>query len=76
MDKRVSTFGFTVEGRTPLEVSAALGREEIAVGYGDFYAVELPRRLGLADGFVRAGILHYNTTEEVDRLLDALLGLG
>jgi cysteine desulfurase family protein (TIGR01976 family) len=76
MDKRVSTFGFTVEGHTPVEVSAALGREEIAVGYGDFYAVEIAQRLALPDGLVRAGILHYNTREEVDRLLDALLGLG
>ena len=30
------------------------------------------KRLGLEDGAVRAGIVHYNTQEEVDRLLEAL----
>jgi selenocysteine lyase/cysteine desulfurase len=33
------------------------------------------RRLGLPDGAVRAGIVHYNTAEEVDRLLSALRAL-
>jgi selenocysteine lyase/cysteine desulfurase len=32
--------------------------------------------LGLTDGAVRAGFVHYNTTDEVDRLLDALAGLS
>ncbi|MGZ8693806.1 MAG: cysteine desulfurase-like protein [Gaiellaceae bacterium] len=72
MDGRVSTFGFTVAGHTPLQVSAGLGARDVAVGYGDFYAVELPRRLELPDGLVRAGILHYNTADEVDRLLTGL----
>jgi len=30
------------------------------------------QRLGLDDGAVRIGIVHYNTTDEVARLLDAL----
>ena len=72
MDGRVSTFGFTVEGHTPLKVSEALGLRDVAVQYGDFYAFELPRRLELPDGLVRAGILHYNTADEVDRLLAGL----
>jgi selenocysteine lyase/cysteine desulfurase len=72
MDGRVSTFAFTVEGRSPAEVAASLGREGIAVGHGDFYAVEIMHRLGLPNGVVRAGIVHYNTADEVDRLLDAL----
>ena len=29
-------------------------------------------RLGLPDGAVRIGIVHYNTADEVDRLLDEL----
>ncbi len=72
MDGRVSTFGFTVEGHTPLKVSEALGQRDVAVQYGDFYAIELPRRLELPDGLVRAGILHYTTADEVDRLLAGL----
>jgi cysteine desulfurase family protein (TIGR01976 family) len=72
MDGRVSTFGFTVEGHTPLKVSEALGQRDVAVQYGDFYAIELPRRLELPDGLVRAGMLHYTTADEVDRLLAGL----
>jgi selenocysteine lyase/cysteine desulfurase len=30
------------------------------------------KRLGLPDGAVRAGIVHYNTADEVDRLLEVL----
>jgi selenocysteine lyase/cysteine desulfurase len=72
MDGRVSTFALTVDDRSPADVAAELGREGIAVGHGDFYAVELSRKLGLPDGVVRAGIVHYNTADEVDRLLAAL----
>jgi selenocysteine lyase/cysteine desulfurase len=32
-------------------------------------------RLGLDEGAVRAGIVHYNTAAEVDRLLEALAEL-
>jgi selenocysteine lyase/cysteine desulfurase len=75
MDGRVSTFAFTVDGHTTHEVAQALGRRDVAVGWGDFYAVEIAQRLGLADGVVRAGVVHYNTAGEVDRLLDALAAL-
>jgi cysteine desulfurase family protein (TIGR01976 family) len=73
MEGRVPTFAFNVEGRSSQEVAEELGRREIAVWWGDYYAVETMKRLGLEEGgAVRAGILHYNTPEEVDRLLDAL----
>jgi cysteine desulfurase family protein (TIGR01976 family) len=76
MEGRVPTFAFNVEGRTPRAVAEALGAQEIAVWDGDYYAVEVMRRLGLADGgAVRAGIVHYNTAAEVDRLLAALEAL-
>jgi selenocysteine lyase/cysteine desulfurase len=39
---------------------------------GNYYAVEIMERLGLHDGAVRAGFVHYNTAAEVDRLLEAL----
>jgi cysteine desulfurase family protein (TIGR01976 family) len=73
MDGRVSTFALTVDDRSPADVAAALGRAGIAVGHGDFYAIELSRKLGLPDGVLRAGIVHYNTADEVDRLLAALV---
>jgi cysteine desulfurase family protein (TIGR01976 family) len=72
MDGRVPTFAFTVDGRTPREVAAFLGERDIAVWHGDYYAVEVMKRLGLEDGAVRAGFVHYNTAAEVDRLLGAL----
>ena len=73
MDGRVPTFAFNVEGHTPRAVAGYLGERDIAVWDGDYYAVEVMERLGIGDkGAVRAGIVHYNTAAEVDRLLAAL----
>ena len=72
MEGRVSTFAFTVEGRSPREIAERLGRRDIAVWSGDYYAVEVMRRLGLREGAVRVGIVHYNTADEVDRVLGQL----
>ncbi|HET7571578.1 MAG TPA: cysteine desulfurase-like protein [Gaiellaceae bacterium] len=72
MDGRVPTFAFSVEGRTPRAVAEALADREICVWDGDYYAVEAMRALGLPDGAVRAGFVHYNAPEDVDRLLAAL----
>jgi cysteine desulfurase family protein (TIGR01976 family) len=69
MDGRVPTFAVTLDGLTPTEVAARLGEHGIFVWDGDYYAVEVMRRLGLRDGAVRIGIVHYNTADEVDRLL-------
>jgi cysteine desulfurase family protein (TIGR01976 family) len=72
MDGRVSTFAFNVEGRSPRAVAAHLGERGLAVWQGNYYAVEVMKRLGLDEGAVRAGIVHYNTADEVDRLLGEL----
>jgi len=73
MDGRVPTFAFNVPGRTPRTVAERLAERDIAVWDGNYYAVEIMARLGLADGgAVRAGFVHYNTAEEIDRLLEAL----
>ena len=42
---------------------------------GNYYALEVMKRLGLENGAVRVGIVHYNTAEEIDRLLDELARL-
>ena len=76
MDGRVPTFCFNVPGRSPEEVATFLAAHEIAVWHGNYYAVETMRHLGLDDGAVRAGIVHYNTEDEVDRLLAALAELA
>ena len=72
--RRTPTVAFTVDGRSPQEISAALGERGIAVWAGNYYAVELMTALGLesSGGAVRAGVVCYTTDEEVDRLLAAL----
>ncbi|HET7045377.1 MAG TPA: cysteine desulfurase-like protein [Gaiellaceae bacterium] len=75
MDGRVPTFALTVAGQTPQEVATRLGEADIAVWHGNYYAVEAMNALGLEDGAVRVGIVHYNTAGEVDRLLDELAAI-
>jgi len=72
--RRTPTVAFTVRDRAPLQVSADLGNQGVAVWAGNYYAVELMTALGLEKhgGAVRAGVVCYTTAEEVDRLLAAL----
>jgi cysteine desulfurase family protein (TIGR01976 family) len=73
MEGRTPTFAFRVEGMAPRRTAQLLAERGIAVWDGDYYAVEAMGRLGLQpDGAVRAGFVHYNTADEVDRLLEAL----
>jgi cysteine desulfurase family protein (TIGR01976 family) len=71
MEGRVATFAFNVEDMSAREAATRLGDAGFAVWHGDYYAVEVMKRLGLeaAGGAVRAGIVHYNTADEVDGLL-------
>jgi cysteine desulfurase family protein (TIGR01976 family) len=72
MDGRVPTFAITHETLSPEEASTRLGERGFATWSGNYYAVEVMKRLGLAEGAVRVGIVHYNTADEVDGLLEAL----
>ena len=72
MEGRVPTFAVTHAILTPDAVASRLAERKIAVWAGNYYAVEVMERLGLADGAVRIGIVHYNTENEVDRVLEAL----
>ena len=75
-DGRVPTFCFNLPGRSAEEVAVELAARDLLVWHGDYYAVEVMRRLGLeTTGAVRAGFVHYNTAAEVDRLLAALAEL-
>jgi cysteine desulfurase family protein (TIGR01976 family) len=69
---RVPTFCFTVRELHPDAAAERLAERGFAVWSGNYYALEVMNRLGLPDGALRVGIVHYNTTEEVDRLLEAL----
>jgi cysteine desulfurase family protein (TIGR01976 family) len=76
MQGRVPTFALTFDPISPREVAQRLGDDGIAVWHGYYKATEIMRRLGLEDGgAVRIGIVHYNTADEVDRLLAALESL-
>ena len=78
MEGRVPTFCFSVPDRTAQSVAEHLAERNVAVWWGNYYALETMRRLGLdeVDGAVRAGIVHYNTAEEVDRLLTGIQELS
>jgi cysteine desulfurase family protein (TIGR01976 family) len=76
MDGRVPTFAVTHPERSPEELAARLGERDIATWPGNYYAVEVMERLGLTDGTLRIGFVHYNTADEVDRVLAALQDLA
>ena len=71
---RVSTISFVVEGMRSDEIVTAVDRHGIGIRFGDFYAVDLIDDLGLRErnGVVRVSLVHYNTSAEVDRLIDIL----
>jgi len=73
--RRTSTVLFNVAGRTPAEVAAVLREHDVYVWHGHFYALELMSFLGI-EGAVRAGLLHYNTADEVDRLLELVASIA
>jgi cysteine desulfurase family protein (TIGR01976 family) len=72
--ERVPTFSFRLKGLTPRETAAKLDAEGVYVWDGHYYALEVARRLGVEDsgGMVRAGGVHYNSPEDIDRFAKAL----
>ena len=77
-DERCPTAAFRLGDAPPAETAAALGARGIFVWDGDYYATGLMEHLGIAEsgGAVRVGLVHYNTPEEVDRLVGALRDLA
>ena len=73
-DERVPTVAFRIDGLQPRRIAEHLAARGINVWDGDMYAIELIRSLGLDDvgGVVRVGLMHYNTLDEVDRLVEVL----
>ena len=74
LDRRVPTVSFTARGKSPREIATALADRNIFVWSGHNFAVEVVRALGLEEsgGVVRIGPVHYNSTDEIDTLLEAL----
>ncbi len=76
--ERTPTFALEVAGMSPDEASRRLGAQGIHTWSGDYYAVGVMERLGVAGrgGLLRIGFVHYNTAAEVDGVLGALEDLG
>lgn len=74
LNKRVATVSLRKEGTTPHQLAAALAAQNIFAWEGNFYALSLSERLGVeqSGGFLRLGLAHYNTVEEIDRCLRVL----
>jgi len=74
MSQRCPTFAIRIEGQTPHELATKLGDRGFFLWDGMYYALNLVEVLGVAEsgGFLRIGLTHYNTREEVRALLKAL----
>src|SRR5580692_3964445 len=73
-EERCATLAIRIENRTPLELATHLGNRGFFTWDGNYYALNLTEQLDVekSGGFLRIGLVHYNTPEEVDRLLSAL----
>ena len=69
---RVPTVAMVKEGYTPDEIAGYLAANNVYVWSGDYYAVEIMKRLNRPDGMVRIGIGQYNTADEIHKLLNLL----
>ena len=71
---RVPTFGVRIDSHHPTELARKLGDRGFFTWDGNYYALNLTERLGIETqgGFLRVGLVHYNTPEEVGRFLAAL----
>ena len=73
-ENRCATFVVRIEGHTPLELATKLGERGFFTWDGNYYALNVTEQLDVerSGGFLRIGLVHYNTLEEVERLLGAL----
>ena len=70
----MAIVSFTVEGRRSEEIVHAVDAHDIGIRHGHFYSARLVEALGLEaeDGVVRVSMVHYNTADEIDRLIEIL----
>jgi cysteine desulfurase family protein (TIGR01976 family) len=73
-EHRCPTIALRIAGHTPLELARGLGERGFFTWDGNYYAINLTDRLDVEKdgGFLRIGLAHYNTSEEVESLLVAL----
>ncbi len=73
VNERVPTISITAKDVSPQQMAANLAGKQIYAWAGNSYALEVSEQLGLEPGgFLRLGLVHYNTSAEIDALLDAL----
>jgi cysteine desulfurase family protein (TIGR01976 family) len=73
LSERVPTISITAHDATPQSLAAFLAARHIYSWAGNSYALEVSEQLGLEPtGFLRLGLVHYNTTDEIDHLLQTL----
>ncbi|MEL6402726.1 MAG: cysteine desulfurase-like protein [Chloroflexota bacterium] len=73
MENRVATVIFVKDGHAPIDIVTHLAEQGIYAWSGDYYAVEVMKRLGREEnGMVRVGAVHYNTMDELDTLLNVI----
>ncbi|HXJ63466.1 MAG TPA: cysteine desulfurase-like protein [Actinomycetota bacterium] len=70
-NERTPTFAIRIDAMTPRELAEELARRGIFVWDGNYYALSIMERLGLEEsgGAARIGFCHYNTPNEVDRVV-------
>ncbi len=73
-DARCPTVAIRIAGHTPLKLATELGKRGFFTWDGNYYALNLTEHLGVEKdgGFLRIGLAHYNTAEEIDRFLRSL----
>jgi cysteine desulfurase family protein (TIGR01976 family) len=73
-ENRCATIVVRIEDHTPLELATKLGERGIFTWDGNYYALNVTEQLDVErlGGFLRIGLVHYNTMEEVEALLGAL----
>ena len=71
---RAPTIAFTMNNKSSKELSSELVQQGIATRNDNFYAWRCLKALGIDtdDGVVRTSMVHYNTHEDVKKLIEAL----
>ena len=73
ISERAPTVSFTHPSLSAKEIGRRLAERGVFVWAGNFYALELTEALGLEpEGVLRAGLLHYNSLEEVDYFVESV----
>jgi selenocysteine lyase/cysteine desulfurase len=73
LHERVPTVSITAKDCSPQHMATYLASKQIYAWAGNSYALEVSEQLGLEpNGFLRIGLVHYNTTGEIDTLLRTL----